>query len=169
MKILGLDVASIDTGWAVLDFPGDGPPSLLDRGIIHQPSGWKVGKKLFHFTAALEAVVQSSQPDEVVVERPFIKNRTAVEAIYKFHGAVSLVVYTVMEKEVIDMAVDKIRSRLGVSVKRKKGGPKIDPKAPVLKIVNEKFDLELTEKEYDISDAIAAAWAGYSEIMSKRR
>lgn len=169
MKILGLDVASIDTGWAVLVFSGDGPPSLLDWGLIHQPSGWKVGKKLYTFRNSLRDVVHAANADEVVVERPFIKNRTAVEAIYRFHGATSLVVYEIMEKEVVNVAVDRIRSILGVSVKKKKGGPKPDPKRPALDLVNKKFGTEFTEKQYDITDAIATGWAGYSEIMAERR
>ncbi len=160
MIILGLDVASVDTGWAVLKFHEDGPPSLLDYGLIHVVAGWKIGKRLWHFRDQLTKVIHNSKASHPVVERPFIHRRTAVEAIYRFHGVVQELVYDIMQQEVVPMEVGKIRSRLGVAGK-KKG---VDPKEPVRLLVNRKFGINLTEKEYDISDAIAVAWSGYSEV-----
>jgi len=166
MRILGLDIASQNTGWAVLDFPGNGPPSVKELGLIHHPKHWKIGRKLFDFYEELSSVIHKSQADHVVIEAPFIFRMTAVKALYKFHGVARLVVWEIKNTDLTEIPVSKIRSILGVAQKAKKG---TSQKTAVRKLVNEKFGLSISETEEDISDAIAAAWAGFQFVKKAKK
>lgn len=171
MRIMGFDVASFKTGWAVLDYNESGPPTLVAQGLISYPAKWKSGRRLASFMEDIDKLLNTWAPHHVVVERPFVFRRTAVEALYKCHGVLKAAVYInkdrfshLMNPEVTEIAPSKVRGILGVEA-----GKKGEGKKRLRLKVNEKFGLNLTEEEEDVSDAIGVAWSGYSLIRKKWR
>ena len=154
MLLLGLDIATYKSGWAVLNV-GDGPLELVSYGLIDLPTkkSVKLGQRLHLFREHLQAIIVEHEPDRVVIEDAHIRFIKSAKSLLKTHGIALGIVWQLLQKEVSYIQPAKIRGILGC---KDKTGARL--------AVNERFELELTEEQEDISDAIATAWAGYSAV-----
>jgi Holliday junction resolvasome RuvABC endonuclease subunit len=151
---MGLDVATYQTGWAVIE-AGHGPLVLLNMGKItlsHKKS-LMLGQRLFLFGEELRKILSDNNPDQILIEDNFIKFMKTAKALNKFHGVAQAETWKFAGKEVITIPVTKIRQLLNC-----------EGKTGIRLMVNKRFNLSLSLDDEDVSDAIAVAWAGYSRV-----
>lgn len=154
MRLLGLDIATYKSGWAVLNV-GDGPLDLVAYGLIDLPTkkSVKLGQRLHLFGQKLIDIMEDHDPDHVVIEDAHIRFIKSAKSLLKTHGVALEITWATLEKEATYIQPAKIRGILGCK-----------DKTDARLAVNARFELELTEDQEDISDAIATAWAGFSAV-----
>ena len=150
IKILSLDPASRKTGWAILTCSEEYEhPKLIDCGCIS--SGKKFpNERMEVITDGISTILSDNTIDYVFMEKATKINyggrrRMAPNAFKTYCQAVEAVHQTCR----ILISKDKI---FGATAPTWKASEK---KATTIKHVNEQFDLELTEDDDDVADAIA--------------
>lgn len=110
MVILGIDPGTATTGWGVLDYKrvggrtkistekintgkkGNNPISLINFGCILTDSKEEMGKRLVILKKALQNIIKTHRPGEMVIERLFFgANSTSALSVGQARGVVLLV------------------------------------------------------------------------------
>jgi len=176
--ILGLDVSTTCTGFAIIDFEGN----LIETYAVRTDK--KVNKKMLTHYERLDTLKQKLQETKrkyqiqhIFIEAPLLhmssNSSTAgtMSKLQAFNGAFSYLVYTMFRKEPIHIQFLSARKTYGVVYS--KG---MDVKKEVLKLVVKKhpeFVVELTRKgnpikgTYDRSDALVIANHGLLELNAR--
>jgi len=121
-RLLALDISSSTIGWSVLERDANNI-TLIDYGHIKPPTKAKAAKAGFGYSYRLNEIakaifelVQSIQPDTVVVEdyaKKFSSGRSSANTIIVLatvNEVVSLTCFQATGKEVIRIPVTKLRS-----------------------------------------------------------
>ena len=174
MKVLGLDISSVSTGWAVLETP----LKLIDYGLITCDVDLNLGQKLSKFDSDLNAILER-HPDVswVGIEDTYNNNTVTMKTLSKFAGVAikclqnSLGVGTTYSDSTIDKALNRRKGKpdggifliTPTSVNKLIGLvhrlDREERKTAIVEKVNTTFKLGFTLAENDVTDAIAVAMA----------
>jgi len=171
MKVLGLDISSVSTGWAVLE---DDPLTLVEYGLITCETEKNLGEKLLRFDGELTEVLRRNQDIAWIgIEDTYNNNTVTMKALNRFLGVAikcaeselgNGAVYT---DKTIGKALGRKRSKpeMGISIIAPTSINKLiglhgrlerdERKNAIIRLVNRKFQLGFTYEENDITDAIA--------------
>lgn len=177
MKILGLDISSNSTGWAVLD-----DDKLVDYGVI-TTTGYDVGKLIDFYSQLNNILSDFTDIEWVGIEDTYVQNIVTTKVLSTYHGVALLVI------GVCYGISDLLRKKQVDSLWKRKQSPRARPKIPqkavyvptpteifsVLGVhhpkdreqkkqeavdwVNDTFDLSLSIEDDDKADAICIAYA----------
>lgn len=84
MRILGVDPGTLRMGYGLL-LAGD-PPKALKWGVLAAKASLPLPKRLGFLYSGLKGLLQELQPDEVVVEEPFVGG----EVRHSVHTAIAI-------------------------------------------------------------------------------
>lgn len=175
MRILGLDISSASTGWAVLD---DGV--LLSRdnvGLIKFKAKQPHGERLVGFEARLREIITQFKPDLIAIEDlylSFTNPRVSVVLAY-YHGAAKKVVWDLMGVEPIVETATNFRKVLGAKYgvnllpgKKEKLATGKDSKHLTFELIQKIFGLDdWTFSAYN--DKADALCVGLAATLAKQR
>lgn len=71
MRVLGIDPGTLNLGYGLVD-EADGKVTMVDCGVLSQPSRIPVEKRLCALYNRLGEVIARYKPDEVAIEEPFV-------------------------------------------------------------------------------------------------
>jgi len=175
MKVLGLDISSVSTGWAVLE---DDPLTLVEYGLITCETEKNLGEKLLRFDRELTEVLRRNQDIAWIgIEDTYNNNTVTMKTLSKFAG----VAIKCLQKE-LGVGVTYSDSTIDKALKKKRGKPEqgifvVTPtsankliglqhrlerderKQQIVSKVNTTFKLGFTLDENDITDSIGVAMA----------
>jgi crossover junction endodeoxyribonuclease RuvC len=116
-KVLGLDVSSASTGYAVVS---DGYLDFDSLGTIQPPTKLMMGEKLMYFEKALKRLLKKHRPDVVVVEEVFRgPNAKTFRVLAMFKGVAYLTIRQAMHYDPIAIMPTEARKAVGVSGSKK--------------------------------------------------
>jgi Holliday junction resolvasome RuvABC endonuclease subunit len=165
MRVLGVDISSVSTGWCILD---DG--KIFASGVINpverlkEKYGTKAKTKasidqfdvMRVIAGDLSVVISRSDVDLMVVEDVFLKNNyRTVQLLARLSGAVLWDWLARKEAKPILIYASSARSRLGC-----KGNVK---KPEVRAFINYKYKIDIDQD--DIADAFVLAMYGYESTL----
>ncbi len=156
MKILGLDVSTVSTGWFI---------TKRSCGIIKPSKKLSFEEKLVFFRVELIKLLKKYKPEIVVIEdayyRPGFGNIHTLKQLVKFAG-VAMEAAASLEIAVTILTASAARKNC---CGKQEGRFK---KEEVFKYFVEKYSLEdwTFNKHNDITDAMALAW-GYKHLNKK--
>ena len=151
-KILGLDVSSTSTGYALLI---NGTFDKNNSGIIIGRADGTLGISLLKFGKKLDSVFKLLKPDVIVIEDTFFHNNVHTLKVLSRYGGIAIEhsAKYLKNKEPVLIPVQKIRKLLNTETKQ-----------DTFDFINHKFYLKWDFKEHnDITDALAVAIAYYNE------
>jgi len=152
-RILGIDPASVTTGWALVE---EGP-SLVDAGTIQINSRKSLDERLLLFREKLGELLVATSPDIVVAESPHIFRMSAAAALYQVRA---MVLATVYDHQIpLHFITPK-------SAREKALGNGAATKADVQKHMHQLFHVKLGE---DAADAACLALAMLDELDAYAR
>jgi crossover junction endodeoxyribonuclease RuvC len=148
--VIGLDLATCDTGWAIVDKD----LSLIDCGLIHYPNSRAIEARLYGLIKDLGALVaEHPEASVIAIEDQFLgKAVTALKALSQARGAVVVWAYS------CGLKINIINNKSAKKAASKKGNA---TKEQVREKICEKYNLR-NDIDENITDAIAIAWAYYS-------
>lgn len=148
MKILGLDVSSLSTGFALMK---DGYLDVNSIGTIQPNPKYLVGQKLVFFEKELKKLIKKYSPDEIVVENIFKgPNVNTLKLLSMWRGIVFKVSWEKLKKDPISIMPTEARKLVGVP-----GSSKEEAFAFVVKKYN--FTNFVFKNDNDRTDAIILA------------
>ncbi len=145
--ILGLDVSSSSTGFAVLR-DGRWNKSKASYGMIKPPRKLPLGEKLVYFRDELEKVIKKISPTHIVIEDVFRgRNAKTVKLLSRFSGVTVELCRRLSKKE--PTIVNALQARTCIGVRKKE---------EAFSIITERYNLDWNfNKMNDITDAIVLA------------
>jgi hypothetical protein len=165
MRVLGLDLSTVSTGWAILE-TGDSSPVLKDCGLLNFSSTTNTKQALLLFSSTLSSVINKYKPfDIIVIEDTFVaKNVKTTKILNRVAGVAILTSFIHSPQSQILMIPvmslraakypklripEQIASKIGVALDKK-----LDKKIVQRAIMCE---FNLNEAKDDVTDAIVAA------------
>lgn len=158
MIILGLDISSTRTGWAVIKNGRFYNRLEKDYGFISPKINFGPGEKISFFRKELFLVIKNVNPDVVCIEDVFFhRNINTVKVLSRFSGVALELVYSVLKKEPLYIQVKEIRSTFGTQDKN-----------DIFKIIIDKYKIDnwLFKTHNDVADALAIA--SHTYLVSKK-
>ena len=154
MIIVGLDISSTSTGWAVLREGKFLSKEGRDFGFIKPPKKLELSEKLHFFRNELVYVLESTLPDMVGIEDVFSsRNLKTFKLLSRFSGVGVEAVRSLLALEPEIVSVTQVRSCIGPQ----------DKKSAFSKICDIYNKSEwVYEKHNDVADALAIAHYLYS-------
>lgn len=151
MLVLGLDVSTACTGWAVLDSSG----KLVDVGAIELSKSPSIYTKATMVRDQLSSIKGRYGIESVYIEenlqsfrRGFSSAKT-LSTLARFNGVVSLISYEIFSVEPEHLNVNAARKSLGLKIlSKKKGGA--DTKLQVLEWVKRHLEEEGSSVEWPL-------------------
>jgi Holliday junction resolvasome RuvABC endonuclease subunit len=120
VKILGLDISSVSTGYCIVD---DGKLVKSTLGLIENESKDSIGIKLCHFENEVRKLVIKHKPNFVVIEDIFRgPNIKTFKTLAMFRGVCFKIVFELINIEPISIMPSEARKILGVNGITKEDG-----------------------------------------------
>ena len=161
MKVLGLDISSKNTGWAVIS-----KGKLKNYGAIpihlYKNTTRIDNHMLFRYANEIKKLMLSIKPTIVAVENVYVghNDKTAI-LLSMMSGVARVIGYGVTKKEIPTIYPSQVNKFLKI------GKPvRAVRKKLVVKGFNQIFNLSLTNKEDDIADAIGIAYLTYLNLTA---
>jgi Holliday junction resolvasome RuvABC endonuclease subunit len=148
MRVLGLDISGVSTGWAVVD---DG--KVVAKGVIGfgAKGDLTAGQKQYWLRHQVAGLIHIYHPDELAIENTFMKlNFGTCKVLDRLAGAVQSLWYEIARKEAVYYYATSVRPTLGL-----KGNCQ---KEDVVARVNEFFKLRPAVTDHNEADAVAVAY-----------
>jgi hypothetical protein len=126
MLILGLDISTSCTGWAILDDAG----KFIDAGYIELKKEKNIYEKSNKVKSFLTGLSKEYQITSVFIEenlqafRPGLSSAKTLMTLSRFNGMVSLSCFDIFEKPPEMLNVNAARKSIGLKITRKKDGGK---------------------------------------------
>lgn len=150
MKILGIDIGTAITGWAVIDKKSYSDIKLIDYGIISTSKDDDMPVRLSIIHQELDKLIKLYRPECAAVESLFyFKNQKTVISVAQARGVVLL---TCQESNVETYYYTPLQVKIAVT------GYGRAQKDQVQKMVKMIFKLKELPKPDDAADAIAIAY-----------
>ena len=156
MKVLGVDPGLVRTGWAVVETES-GRYRLLAAGIVAPRADRSLPARLAEGYQNFAAVLESTQPDIVVLEDIFSAPRHPSAALKMAHmrGVLCLAA---------GQAGLRVESMTATTVKQRVTGNGHASKQQVQEMVFRLCGISPREVKADLSDAVALAVAGINQL-----
>ena len=149
MRVLGLDLSSVASGWAVVD-----EGKVVAKGVITFDDKMSPGAVSWYLRHQIEGIIVVYRPDEVAVEDVFLKiNYLTTKVLSRLAGVVQELWYGVYGKDVLFYYATTARATTGI-----KGTAQ---KEEVMKAVNEKFKFRSPITDNNVADAVVVAYCGW--------
>jgi Holliday junction resolvasome RuvABC endonuclease subunit len=155
MKILGLDISSVSTGYCIIS---GGRLVKSTCGNIKTNSRKSYGERLNDFESQLIDVIKKYKPDEIIIEDIF-KGRSMLtfKSLAMFRGVGINTIYRETGKNPISVMASEARSLVGIKNK----------KEDAFEFIVNKYNLDYDFEEHnDITDSITLALCAH--IMKKQ-
>jgi len=158
MIILGLDVSSSSTGWAVVKNGRFYKREDVDYGFIKGKLKVGPAEKLSSFKDRLRSLINDIEPDYIVVEDVFYgRSAKTFKVLSRYSGVTLDTCWDILNSEPIIVLPTAVRSVWGAQNKKE-----------IFDIIVKKYELDWTFKKYnDITDAIALAIYGHKYVRGK--
>jgi crossover junction endodeoxyribonuclease RuvC len=156
MRILGIDPGLITTGFGVVDMK-DGGVKVVDAGTIEPDRKADFAQRLYKIHLHTTTIIQTHQPDVVVLEKLYAHYKHPATAITLGHvrGVICLSVAQ-QKKELVEQSVKRIRKALI--------GNGNATKIQVQEFVKRLLNIKSEAFKLDASDALALA-LGQAHMM----
>lgn len=117
MKLLGIDISSNRSGWAVLDYSGDDNLSLLEHGLIQPTGDMEVTQRLFFFGNEILKIINKFHPDEIVIEEIIIvhNNPLTMRTMASFRGVAIYQAYSYQKRLVTTYVPPEWKKAIGLN------------------------------------------------------
>jgi len=156
MKIMGVDISSKSTGWAIIE--GD---KLLDYGKVNPTGKMTTAQKLFLFHIELQKIIDRQQPDEITIEDVVqVKSVSVAKLLARFNGVAMIEAYRHLQREPEMFEPSKWKKMIDGCT----GGSK---KCEVQVAICEKYKLLSPEKITAYRQRINDAKTNFKEGISK--
>lgn len=156
MKILGLDISSISTGYSIMN---GGRLSKSKCGLIQPNPRRSYGERLLTFENQLRELIRQHKPDEIIIEDIF-KGRSmkTFKSLAMFRAIAIKTIYEEIGRDPISIMASEVRALIGIK----------NTKEDAYKFIVEKYKLQDYdfESHNDITDSIALALSAH--IMKKQ-
>jgi Holliday junction resolvasome RuvABC endonuclease subunit len=147
---------------------GEETPILLDYGLLVLQTKLRHPARLCRFEKFVIGIIKEHAPHDVAIEEmKSIQNAKTVRILQNYIAAAIMATWKTLRRDAFMLAQNTAHKRIGVKTltpQQKKPMTKIQittyQKDSVLHTINRAFNLELTEQDYDVSDAIAIGLAG---------
>ena len=97
--ILGIDISSSSTGWALLDNEKD--VILKEYGLIKPTGGMSVSQRLYFFGNEIKKVIEKYTPKEIVIEETvLVRGPVIMRTLASFRGVALFQAYSYQKREV---------------------------------------------------------------------
>lgn len=151
MRVLGLDISSVATGWAIVD-----EGKVVVKGVINLDPKLSPGAKTWYLHHQVETMIILYKPDELAVEDVFLKiNYATTKILSRLAGAIQELWYGTSGKEVIFYYAVTARSQADLGVKP------ASPKEQIMEAVNKKFKFRPAIVDDNVADAVLVAYCGW--------
>lgn len=152
VKILGLDISSVNTGYCVFS---NGRFMKSSVGTINPDSKRSYGERLLYFEEEVIRLVQKHKPDKVIIEDIFKgPNITTFKVLAMFRGVCIKVIFEELGFDPISVMPSEARKLVGVDGIKKEDAFEFVVKK--YKLNDYDFD-----KDNNITDAIVLALSGH--------
>jgi crossover junction endodeoxyribonuclease RuvC len=160
IRILGLDPGSHLTGLGIVESSGS-EIRYLHHQLLKTPKGASLETRLRAIFNELSKVARTYQPDVVVVERVFLGKN--VDSAFKLGHARGVCLLALQEvgAQMFEISAKEVKKLLTGN-----GGAS---KEQVRQMVCRWLNVELQEKEMDVSDALSLAISGSFEYEKRLR
>lgn len=162
MKVLGLDISSQCTGWAVIS---DG--KLVKYGDI-DISKYKIKDRIddqmfSEYAGRIKELILLHKPNVVAVENVYVntkvpsgKNIRTAQALFGMSAISRAIAFKVTNRPILTVFPSQVNALFGI------GNPRRALRKPlIVKNINKLYKLKLLVEEDDIADAIGIAHVGY--------
>ncbi len=151
MRVLGLDISSVATGWAVVD---EGKPIV--KGVINLDPKLSPGAKTWYLRHQVETLIVLYKPNELAVEDVFLKiNYATTKVLSRLAGTIQELWYSVSGKDVLFYYAVTARSQADLGIKP------ASPKEQIMEATNKKFKFRPAIVDNNVSDAVLIAYCGW--------
>jgi len=150
-KILGLDLSSANIGWAIVNEKTE----IIDFGLIPLKKYKKKKFPLEYLKIAYENisnVIEKYNPDLIMIEATFCRNVLTLKSLAQMRGVATIAC--------INNGALNIKEISPSSCRKKVFGNGALKKEEVYKKLKEKYQEDIFNDGYDISDAIVIALSG---------
>lgn len=146
MRILGLDISTVATGWAIYDSLTE---NLIRYDVIKPSKDLNHDQKLLVIAQSVDLILKTYRGiTDISIEDTFIsKDPTAVKKLNRIAGAIIHLWYLRKGKEANFYMASSARKSMDI--------PGNSQKEEVTKAVNKRFGLRL--KDHNVADAIVVA------------
>lgn len=156
MRILGLDVSTVATGFCIFDSLTECNKPLA-YGVINPDTELTESEKYYYIAEQIKLLIKIYRPDDISVEDTFYsKDPTVLKKLSRIAGQVQYIWYDLMQKNVNFYMAMTARKSIGL-----KGTAK---KEEIVEAVNKFFDMRGRIKDHNIADAFVV---GYHHLVAK--
>ena len=154
MKVLGLDLSTVASGWSLFESTGPSKETtqLLRYGVIEPLDGLTESEKYFVFAHQVDMLIRLFKPDCLVIEDTFYsKDPTVLKKLNRLAGHIQSVWFKLRRMDAhFYMAMSARKTLGGLSGKAKK--------EEIVTAVNQFFGLRGRLKDHNAADAIVIAY-----------
>ncbi len=160
MRILGIDPGLNATGYGVIEFNNESPPSfrLIEAGLIRTNPNNSLAVRLASISDEVRLLLTQHQPDYLAVEDLYSYYKTPQPAILMGH------VRGVVLKAAAEAGIP-VASYLPTRVKKAVIGKGHAPKEQVARMVQMRLQFESDKIPLDVSDALAVALCHCAQLQ----
>lgn len=150
MRVLGLDISTVATGWAIVD-----NGKLLKYGVINPDADFNECEKYFFITHSIATIMKLYRPNHLAVEDTFMgKNVAVLKKLSRIAGQIMYLWYHSTRTEPYFYMASSART----SIPGLKGTA---DKEIVTEAVNGFFKLRKKIEDDNIADAVVTAYHHY--------
>lgn len=161
MKVLGLDISSVITGWAVIDngcLAGYGAINVKE----YKSENIITNKTLYMFGMEVNDLLYRFVPTHVAVENVYMGCNSKTALSLAMLSAVARVKsYEFTRQEIVTIYPASVNSFYKMKVK---GLTSASRKSLIISNTNDFFSIDLKKKDHDIADAISIAYVAYHKL-----
>lgn len=147
MRVLGIDPGTVLLGYGIVD--GGATTKLVDCGVLKVPSRVPVEQRLCSLFDGICGIIESSHPDEVAIEEPFVG--VNVRSAFMVGRAQALAILAAARRGV------PVAYYSPAEVKRQVSGYGRGDKSQVRTMVMLQLGLKGLDERLDATDALAVA------------
>ena len=134
MIILGLDISSSSSGWALLD-----NEKLVDYGLVKPEGAMSTTQRLYFFGNEIKKIIERCTPDEIAIEETIlVRGPKIMRVLARFSGVALFQAYSYQKRDVKTYEPQVWKKRLGLQ------GLAIKPVVQLF--ICDKFDLLSSDK-----------------------
>lgn len=162
MKVLGIDISSVKTGWALIDEGTLVKYGYIDVKKFKNPTA--NNSTLFLFGNEIQLLLNDCTPDYVAVENLYAgPNPKTLILLGMLSGIARYFSYSHTAEEVLNIMPSEVNKLVGIP---SRGVKRPERKKAIISGINKMFNLQLLQKDDDLADAMGLAYVAYLTLKS---